>query len=313
MEKKVTPELRSILSAMPKMNLTLERLESIRNWMKETSINNSSLTSESISISNQFISGSDEETQIRVRIYKPITKKENLSGLLWMHGGAYTLGLPEQDDVICQRFVSESNCVVVSVDYRLAPENPFPAPVEDCYAALKWFSENAEKLGTDVSQIAVAGISAGGGLAAAVSLLARDRKGPSIAFQMPLSPMIDNRNISPSSHEILDRRVWNRTENLQAWEMYLGSDNKGEVSQYAAPTFAIDLSRLPPAYICIGDLDPFRDETIDYVTRLRQAGVPTEFHLYPGCFHGFDQLPNTDISQRASTEYIEALKRAMQK
>ena len=311
MKKIFNSELDLILSNMPKMNLNPNRIQSIRNSMKEASNNNSLLINESISISNKFILSSDKKVNIRLRIYQPKEKTKDTFGLLWFHGGGFALGIPEQDDFICQRFVLEANCVVVSVDYRLAPENPFPTPLEDCYEGLKWFSENSNKLGISSSRIAVAGVSAGGCLAAAVSLLARDRKGPLIEFQMPLYPMLDNRNTTPSSYEILDRRIWNREENLQAWSMYLGSKHTDDVSPYAAPSHATDLSGLPPTYICIGDLDPLRDEVISYVTRLSQAGVPTEFHLYPGCFHGFDQLSNIKISKRASTEYIQALKRAM--
>lgn len=144
--------------------------------------------------------------------------------------------------------------------------------------------------------------------------MARDRKGPSIAFQMLLHPMLDDRCITQSCNEITDPRVWNRKYNGQAWEMYLGADHTGEVSPYAAPARATNLSGLPPTYTCVGDLDPFCDETIEYVKRLRQAGVSTEFHLYSGCFHSFDRVvPNAEISKRAIKEYNQALKRALQK
>ena len=138
------------------------------------------------------------------------------------------------------------------------------------------------------------------------------KKGPAIKFQMPLYPMIDDRSITQSSNEIQDNRVWNQANNVSCWNMYLGG-KKDEVSQYAAPARATDLSGLPPAYICVGDLEPFRDETIEYVSKLTKAGVPVEFHLNPGCFHGCELiLTDAEISKRIVTEYVQALKRGLQ-
>ncbi|SDI56535.1 alpha/beta hydrolase [Natribacillus halophilus] len=310
MESKVHPTLRPIFSEMPAMHF--DQLEEVRAAMLEMAM--ATPVNQSVSITDRFIPSVEGADDIRVRIYEPAMKNETLAGLLWIHGGGYILGSPEMHDSLCQRFVTEADCIVVSVDYRLAPESPFPVPVDDCYAALKWLSENADELWIDPTRLAVGGVSAGGGLTAAVSLLARDREGPSISFQMPLYPMIDDRNTTPSSYEITDERVWNRDLNIKAWDMYLGADNKEEISPYAAPARATDLSGLPPTYTCVGELDPFRDETIDYVARLNRAGVPTEFHLYPGCFHGFEgYIPQAEVSQRAETEYVRALQQAMQK
>jgi Esterase/lipase len=312
MEMKFNSELSTVLDSMDA--LKLDNSEETRSLIKEMLLATTPVMNESVIITNRFISGPEGAPDIRVRIYEPAVRNEILPGTLWMHGGGYVLGNPEMNDDLCALFVTEAQCVVVSVDYRLAPENPFPAPLEDCYAALKWFYENAAGLGVDASRLAVAGNSAGGGLAAAVSLLARDRQGPTLIFQMPLYPMIDDRNMTPSSHEIKDKRIWNRELNLKGWTMYLGENHQGEVSPYAAPSRAADLSGLPPAYTCVGELEPFRDETIDYITRLSRAGVPTEFHLYPGCFHGFEiVVPQAEISQRAKTQYVDALKRALHK
>ncbi|MGM9988553.1 MAG: alpha/beta hydrolase [Bacillaceae bacterium] len=326
METKIHSQLRDILATMPPFALqfpdtivdfnnqdNLKILKDYRAVTKEQVLKTASPPHESISISNQFILGHNDAPAIRIRIYEPQIKNESLPGVLWIHGGGYIAGCPEEDDILCQRFVLEANCIVVSVDYRLAPENPFPSPLEDCYTALEWFVENASKLGVDHSRIGVAGASAGGGLTAAVSLLARDRQGPSIAFQMPLYPMIDDRNITPSSKEITDNRVWNAEINQIAWQAYLGSTYEDDVPFYAAPARINDLSGLPPTYTCIGDLDPFRDETIDYVAKLTKAGVPTEFHLYPGCFHAFDVATTKEVSQRAVTQYVQALKHGLQK
>lgn len=197
--------------------------------------------------------------------------------------GVIFWGQPSGDDALCESFVIAANCVVVSPDYRLAPEHPYPAAVEDSFAALVWLADPGNDLQIDGARIAVGGASAGGGLAAALALMARDKGGPALCFQLPLYPMLDDRNITPSSYEVTHPAVWNRANNLAAWEMYLGGPAGGaDTSPYAAPGRADQLAGLPPAYTCVGQLDPFRDETIDYVARLAQAGVEVEFHLYPG-------------------------------
>lgn len=301
---RVAPELREALANTPHLTLP-DDVESARNipFMPPHQ-------SEHIRIVSRMVPGPAGE--IKVKIYEPLHRSANkLPAVLWIHGGGYVLGHPDFDDGLCERFVQEVDCVVVSVDYRLAPEHPFPAAIDDCYATLLWLSNTSNPLNIDVKRIAVAGSSARGGLAAAVSLMARDKEGPSIAFQMLLYPMIDDRNITPSSHEITSRNaVWNRSINIAGWKMYLGEQTV-EVSPYAAPARAINLAGLPPAYTCVGELDLFRDETIDYVARMARASVPVEFHLYPGCFHGFDAMaPAADVSIRASKEYITALARA---
>lgn len=251
------------------------------------------------------------EKDIRMRIYKPVDKVDNMPGIYWIHGGGFLFGVPEQDEAQSIRFAKEVGAVVVAVDYRLAPEHPYPAPLDDSYVGLVWFFEKAESLGVDKNKIAIAGSSAGGNLCAAVTLMARDKGGPELVFQMPLYPMIDDRFITPSSHEEIDIRVWNNTSNLYAWRTYLG-DNFGsdKVTKYMAPARETDLSGLPPVYTCVGNLDPFRDDTINYVARLVQAGVPVEFHLYPGAFHAFEIIsPESPMSKYAVDEYVRVLKK----
>lgn len=306
-ELSVLPELKSVLADLPKIDLM--DLDSARH-LPIPPIDKSP----HVLTSTHTIEG--PESELMIKIYEPIDRTEKeLPAVFWMHGGGYVLGHPDADDALCEQFVLNVNCLVASVDYRLAPEHPYPAAIEDCYAALKWMVDNAKKLKIDSSAIAIAGASAGGGLTAALALLARDRGEPEIAFQMPLYPMIDDRNITPSSYEINKDNfptVWHREINQVAWNMYLGNNTSGDISPYAAPARAEDLSGLPPAYICVGQLDPFRDETIEYVTRLTQAGVPVEFHLYPGCFHGFDSMFfDSPISKQARKEYINALARAL--
>jgi acetyl esterase/lipase len=195
----------------------------------------------------------------------------------------------------------------------LAPEHPFPAPVEDCYVGLKWLFAHANQLGVEPSRIAIGGASGGGGLAAGLALLARDRGEVQVAFQLLIYPMIDDRNVTPASYAITDPRMWNRESNRLGWKAYLGRDGGGaDVSPYAAAARATDLANLPPAYIPVGALDLFVDEDIEYAQRLIQAGVPTELHVYPGAFHGFDLFaPSAMVSKQFKADRDSALKRAL--
>lgn len=309
-EEKVLPELLPVLQGAPRFDLNQD-LKMMRNF-KLPLLDKSP----DVVTTTRMIKG--PQSELFVKIYEPKHRQvEKLPVVFWIHGGGYVLGHPDGDDGLCESFVNEINCVVVSVDYRLAPEYTYPAAIEDCYAGLKWTADNAEELRIDTSRIAIAGASAGGGLTAALALMARDRGEIEIAFQAPLYPMLDDRNVTPSSREINEENLptaWNREANLVAWGMYLGSISADEVPYYAAPARAADLSGLPPAYTFIGQLDPFRDETLEYVARLAQAGVPVEFHLYPGCFHGFDSIFNdADISRQARNQCIASLKRALNK
>jgi len=307
-ESRVLPELRPVLALFPGFQLE-ENLEWSRGLLSSPPIEKS----EHVSTTSRMIPGGAGE--ILVKIYEPAERTgAKLPAMLWIHGGGYVMGHPDMDDVLCERFVQAAKCVVVSVDYRLAPEHPYPAAIDDCYAGLTWMTDEAELLGIDLDRIAIAGASGGGGLTAALALIARDKGGPALIFQMPLYPMIDDRNITASSHEITaDNATWNRTNNLSAWNMYLGDRNEdSEVSPHAVPARAESLAGLPPTYTCIGQLDLFRDETIEYVARLAQAGVDVEFHLYPGTFHSFEMIvPQAEVSKRASHSYVDAIARAL--
>jgi acetyl esterase/lipase len=208
----------------------------------------------------------------------------------------------DNDDADCAARASAHNCLVASVDYRLAPETPAPGLVNDCYAGLKWLAANARDLGIDAGRIMIGGASAGGGLAAGTALMARDSGGPHLTAQLLVFPMLDHRNETPSSHAILDLRVWNRSANLAAWKAYLGGRAP---SAYSSPSIADDLSGLPPAYINVGTFDMFLDEDIAYATALNRAGVGCELHVYPGAFHGsagFVVDHPTSVRWRANVE-----------
>jgi len=305
-ESRVLPELKRVLSFIKPKNL-YEALQMIRSFpLPERE------KSEHIRIVTRMIPGSEQG--LSVKIYEPIKRSEvKLPAVLWIHGGGYVMGHPDKDDGLCERFVREAECVVVSVDYRLAPEHPYPAAIEDCYAALQWMVKAKDQLNIDPTCFGVAGASSGGGLAAALALMTRDKGGPKLGFQLLIYPMVDDRNMTPSSKEITAPMApWNRSHSLAAWDMYLGEHVLEEVSPYAAPARAKNLIGLPPAYACVGELDPLRDETIEYVTRMAQAGVPVEFHLYPGCFHGFEiMVPHSEVGQHASQEYIDALAKGL--
>lgn len=307
-ESRILPELRSAVAQFPGFQLE-ENLELSRSYLLSPPIEQS----EHVRTTSQMIPSAAGE--MLVKIYEPAQRTgAKLPAMLWIHGGGRVMGHPDMDDALCERFVEAATCVVVSVDYRLAPEHPYPAAIDDCYASLTWMTDEAELLSIDLDRVAIAGASGGGGLTAALALMARDKGGPALIFQMPLYPMIDDRNITASSHEITaDNATWNRTNNLAAWNMYLGERaDASEVSPYAVPSKAENLAGLPPTYTCVGQVDLFRDETIEYVTRLAQAGVDVEFHLYPGTFHGFEVFaPQAEVSQRASQNYVDAIARAL--
>ncbi|GAB2831017.1 alpha/beta hydrolase [Actinocorallia aurea] len=217
------------------------------------------------------------------------------------HGGGMIIGdnrigLPEMLEL-----AEGVGAAVASVEYRLAPGTPHPGPVEDCYAGLLWCAEHASELGVDPGRIIVGGASAGGGLAAAVALLARDRKGPALAGQLLMCPMLDDRNDTVSARQMAGRGIWDRASNAAGWTALLG-DARGTdaVSPYAAPARAADLSGLPPAFIDVGSAETFRDEDVAYAARLWQAGGVAELHVWPGGFHGFDTMaPHAALSRDA--------------
>jgi acetyl esterase/lipase len=227
---------------------------------------------------------------VGVRLYRPAAASGPGPALLWIHGGGYVIGTPAQDDVLCRRFARELGATVVSVDYRLAPEHPYPAPLEDCYAALKWL---ATLPAVDPARLAIGGASAGGGLAAALALLVRDRGEVPLVAQLLVYPMLDDRTTDRDDLDKPGLRLWNRSSNRFGWDAYLGDADRDE----AVPARLDDLSGLPPAWIGVGTLDLFYEEDLVYAERLRAAGVPCRVEVVEGAFHGFDGIvPKAEVS-----------------
>ena len=251
-------------------------------------------------------------TGVNIRVYRPADCEEDLPAMLWLHGGGYCLGSIQIDDEFARNMVKNVGCVVVSVDYRLAPENRFPGALDDAYAVLKWIFLKANGLYIDAKRIAVGGISAGAGLAAGLALAARDRGEIELIFQSLWCPMLDDRNNYVSSYSINDPRVWSRDDNLRAWRAYLGKDGGGsDTSPYAAPCRAQKLSGLPPVYMRVGSLDLFLDEDTAYAQRLVAAGVQTDFAVIDGAFHAFEMLPGAELSRQVRDGHFAAIRDAL--
>ncbi|MGA5899187.1 alpha/beta hydrolase [Streptomyces venetus] len=230
-----------------------------------------------------------------------------------VHGGGMVLGDNRAGVDGPLAWAEELDAVVVSVEYRLAPEHPYPAPIEDVYAGLLWTADHAAELGADPERIVVAGASAGGGLCAALTLLTRDRKGPQPIGQVLLCPMLDDRNDTPSTYQMAGLGVWDRTANETGWTALLGERRGGpDVPAYAAPARAEDLSGLPPAFLDVGSAETFRDEVVAYASRIWQAGGVAELHVWPGGFHGFDGFaPQAALSQSARAAHLGWLRRLL--
>jgi acetyl esterase/lipase len=311
----VDPELVAILDQFPAPVYTTETLPLMRAGSKEmlTRVAEHQPIFPDISVSERLVPGPEGSPEVRVLVYVPTSRSIPRPALLWIHGGGYILGTPEQEDLTVKNMVSAIGCVAVSVDYRLAPETRHPGPVEDCYAALHWLYTHAGELGGDRSRIAIGGGSAGGGMAAALGLLARDRGEIPLAFQLLIHPMLDDRTCTLADpHPYTGEFIWTREANRFGWTCLLGQEpGLPDVSPYAAAARAEQLESLPPTFINVGTLDLFLEEDLEYARRLTRAGVPTEFHLYPGAYHGFRMVADAQVTQIAARDQLAALKRAI--
>jgi acetyl esterase len=263
-------------------------------------------------IEDRQVPGRDGDPAVTIRIYQP-EQRSAPAAIYSVHGGGFISGDLETEHALNVRLARELGVAVVAVDYRLAPETPFPGPLEDVYAGLVWTSEHAGELGVDPQRIAIHGASAGGGLCAGLALLARDRGGPHIAFQFLSVPELDDRLTTSSMVEFIDTPLWSRPQAVFSWDCYLGPGRAGadDVSIYAAPARATDLAGLPATYISVMHFDPLRDEGIAYAQSLLAADVTVELHLFPGTFHGSALVQHAAVSKREQAETIAVLRQGL--
>jgi acetyl esterase/lipase len=255
-------------------------------------------------VDERVVPGPAGAPEISLLVCRPARSPAPVGAIYYIHGGGMVTGHNRGPDVgEALNWAAARGFALLSVEYRLAPEDPYPAGVEDCYTGLEWTVDNAESLGIDPRRVVIAGTSAGGGLAAATALLARDRGGPTLAAQMLLCPMLDDRNDTPSVHQMAGLDIWDRTANQVGWTALLGHQAGGrDVPPYAAPARAHELSGLPPTFLEVGSAETFRDEVVTFATRLWAAGGDAELHVWPGGFHSFDGLvPNATLSRQAKT------------
>jgi acetyl esterase/lipase len=286
------PALRHLFEAFPVPSVHLDGLTALRGWRPELNV----ARSEQVERTDHVVVG---DPPVPVRVHRPLGAEGQLPALIDIHGGGLIVGSHKAADVTFDRWCPMFGVVGISVGYRLAPETPYPGAIEDSYAALIWTYQHARELGIDPARIGIGGMSAGGGIAAALGLLARDRGEVPVAFQFLNSPMLDDRQITPSS-QLDGLYVWSREDNAFGWRSYLGELYGSEnVPLYAAPARATDLSSLPPTFLAVGEADGFRDEVIEFATRLFQAGVACELHVYPGLPHGFAVAAAAPVVQQA--------------
>ncbi|ANP46455.1 alpha/beta hydrolase [Candidatus Viadribacter manganicus] len=314
--KLVDPALLPVLDVFPTVALTDELLAPMREAERfaQLPVTIPQEVRDGVAQAVRTVPGPAGAPDITLTIYQPRNATAPLPCIYHIHGGGYVGGSAAQLEPLHRPAAYDLNCVIVSVDYRLAPENRFPASIEDCYAGLAWTFANASALGIDTARVGVMGESAGGGLAAALALLARDRGDYKLAFQHLIYPMLDDRTcVVQTPNPVAGEFIWTPHNNRFGWSSLLGHEpGVDDVSPYAAPARATDLKGLPPAFIACPTLDLFIDEDIDYAARLGRAGVAVELHVYPGGFHGFDIFGGAaPISNRARQDSREALRRAL--
>jgi acetyl esterase/lipase len=301
----VDSEIYAQRDLVPRLDLTVELLAEARKLRGAAYAQMVTQLSDTVERVDHVVS---TEPSVVVRVHRPIELHAPAPCLYSVHGGGYILGSYEMDDMVFDRYCNKFGCVGVSVEYRLAPDTPYPGPLDDCYAGLQWTFAHVSELGVDPTRIGIMGVSAGGGLAAALALLARDRGELNIAFQLLQCPMIDDRQITESSRYD-DLLVWSREANTFGWQCYLGDlYGRDDVPAYAAAARASDLTGLPPTMVITGGADGFRDENIEYARRLGQAGVPTDLTVIAGAPHGAQLFIGTTPERRWARAVFEWLK-----
>ena len=296
---KIDPELLPALDQFPKLDITRDNIVQLRAAMASQPVPPSS-----VQVDEERAVVPAEEGGVDVYIYRKSNKPDQ-AAVLWIHGGGYILG--SADDEMARIIADRFDCTVISVDYRLAPEHPFPAAPNDCHAALTWLFAESRSLNIDPARVVIGGASAGGGLTAGLALMNRDRANHPLKLQLLLYPMIDNLHATESG-QYENHPVWKQSTSFNAWEMYLNGTPGPDASPYAAASRARDLSGLPPAYICVGSEDLFRDEDIEYARRLITAGIPAEIAVFPGVYHGGESfVAGATVSKRMRTSFLNAL------
>ena len=307
----VDPELRSLLDAFPTVSFSADILPVLRANVPQYARDAADQGETDVAV--HHIDGPRGTDGVEVWFYRPQGVFDPLSCLLHIHGGGFVIGDAAHLEQVHRRISARLRCCIASVNYRLAPETSSPGQVEDCYAALAWLVREAARLGVDPASIGVGGESAGGGLAAALALLVRDRGEYSLKFQHLIYPMLDDRTcVDPAQHAYAGEYIWTPGNNVFGWASLLGAPPGGDdVSIYAAPARASDLSGLPPTFLAVGALDLFVDENMEFGRRLIRAGVPVELHVYPGSFHAFDVSPTAAVSNQMRRDSLDALGRAL--
>lgn len=306
------PEIAAAIAMMP--DVPFDDVAEVRKMQAAFFAAQTPSVASDVTFTDVMVPGPAGAPQVLLRVYRPVDVPEGpLPAVYDIHGGGFMLGSVEMSHEGNLDLCRALGAVVASVEYRLAPEDPYPAALEDCYAGLAWFAAEADALGVDASRIVVHGASAGGGLAAGLALLARDRGGPAIHFQYLAIPELDDRLGTPSMRAFVDTPVWDRSKAEISWDAYLGPGRRGgdDVPVYAAPARATDLRGLPPAYVSVMEFDPLRDEGIAYAQALLAAGVSTELHLFPGTFHGSQMVQDALITRREKAERVAVLRRVL--
>ena len=307
------PELAAVIEFLPAMPFTDP--QAARAGMNELIAGMlSDLDEDGVDLENRHIAGANGI--VPVRIYRPQAVSEASAALVYIHGGGFVVGDLDSEHAGVTALCRDLDILIISVDYRLAPEHPYPAGLEDCYAALQWTHDNAADLNIDAKRLGIMGGSAGGGLCAALALLAKARSGPTICFQMLGIPELDDRLETVSMTEFVDTPLWNRPNAVASWTFYLGGEyqpGSEAVPITAAPARATveDLRDLPPACVTTMEFDPLRDEGIAYAQKLLQAGVSVELHSYPGTFHGSSLVTHAAVSQREAADTRIVLRRGL--